>query len=87
MSGGAGRGSAMPGDSAPSFERDVKSLFKEGDRKAMSFAFDLWSYQEVRNNAEGILDQLVTGRMPCYGAWPEEQIALFRAWIETGMRA
>jgi hypothetical protein len=74
-------------DSTPSFERDIKPLFKEGDRKAMSFAFDLWSYQEVRDNAEMILDQLVAGRMPCYGAWPEEQVARFRTWTETGMRA
>jgi hypothetical protein len=22
--------------------------------------------------------------MPCYGAWPGEQVAVFRRWVETG---
>ncbi len=29
-------------NSAPSFARDIKPLFRERDREAMDFAFDLW---------------------------------------------
>jgi hypothetical protein len=30
-------------DPVPSFQRDVKLFFREGDRKRMLWAFDLWS--------------------------------------------
>jgi len=31
-----------------SFEQDIKPLFRESDRRAMDFAFDLWDYQDVQ---------------------------------------
>jgi hypothetical protein len=71
----------------PGFARDIQPLFREDDREAMDFAFDLWSYQDVRDHAQDILDRLEDGSMPCDGEWPEEQIALFRSWIEAGMPA
>ena len=43
--------------------------------------FDLWSCDDVKANAEAILGQLAGGNMPCDGAWPDEQVELFRAWI------
>ena len=69
----------------PKFERDIKPLFRESDRQAMDFAFDLWDYQDVRDNAEAILEKVEAGQMPCDGSWPEERIALFRSWTESGM--
>jgi hypothetical protein len=68
----------------PSFERDIKPLFREGDRKAMQSLFDLWSYDDVDQHADDILSQLEAGTMPCDGAWPEEQVDLVRGWIESG---
>ena len=50
----------------------------------MSFAFDLWSFQDVSSRAAEILSRLRDGSMPCDGAWPEEQVALFQRWIEAG---
>ena len=50
----------------------------------MSFAFDLWSREDVSVNADAILARLRAGSMPCDGAWPEEQIAVFRRWTESG---
>ncbi len=44
-----------------SFARDIKPLFREDDRNAMDFAFDLWDYQDVSNNADGILERLEDG--------------------------
>jgi len=74
-------------DSTPSFARDIQPLFRESDREAMEFAFDLWDFDDVRTNAQDILERLTDGTMPCDGEWPEEQLALFRRWIEAGMPA
>jgi hypothetical protein len=73
--------------SAPSFAQDIRPLFRESDRDSMDFAFDLWDYNDVSTHAEDILERLTEGSMPCDGAWPEEQIAQFRRWVEAGMPA
>jgi hypothetical protein len=70
-----------------SFEGDIKSLFREKDRQRMEFAFDLWDYEQVKENAEGILERLEEGDMPCDGAWPDGQIATFKAWMDGGTPA
>ena len=72
-------------DKPLSFEMDVQPLFSQRDHEAMLIVFDLWDVESVREHADGILEQLASGRMPCYGAWPEEQVALFRRWVESGM--
>jgi hypothetical protein len=74
-------------DSSPSFARDIRPLFRESDRESMDFAFDLWDYHDVSAHAEDILERLTEGTMPCDGEWPEEQVALFRRWVEAGMSA
>ena len=68
----------------PSFETDVKPLFTERDRRSMTFAFDLWSFQDVSEHADDILARLRDGDMPCDGAWPKAQVDLFERWIEAG---
>ena len=74
-------------DKAPSYEDDIKPLFRDMDRDSMDFAFDLWNYQDVTDNADDILERLEGGSMPCDGAWPRERIALFRRWVEAGRPA
>jgi truncated hemoglobin YjbI len=69
---------------APSFELDIRPLFTDRDRASMAWAFDLGDVVAVREHAAAILDQLAAGRMPCYAAWPAEQVAVFRRWIESG---
>jgi hypothetical protein len=78
----------MMGKSADevSFEMDIEPLFSQRDHEAMQIVFDLWDVESVREHAEAILEQVEAGRMPCYGAWPEERIALFRRWIDGGMQ-
>ena len=66
------------------FERDIRPLFRDEDVKAMSFALDLSSYDDVRENAEAIYDRLADGSMPCDAAWPADQVQRFRAWIDAG---
>jgi hypothetical protein len=67
-----------------SFERDVKPLFRERDRGAMSSYFDLWSYEDVSANADAILDQVESGSMPCDGPWDADRVETFRRWAEGG---
>ncbi len=74
----------MSQDEGPGFERDIRPLFRPGDVDAMSFAFNLGSYEDVRANAEEIYARLAEGSMPCDGGWPGEQIERFREWIDSG---
>jgi CDGSH-type Zn-finger protein/truncated hemoglobin YjbI len=78
--------SAIPGPDDPvTFAQHIKPLFRRMDRESMSFVFDLWSHSDVRTHAPEILKRLDNGTMPCDGAWPKEQIELFRRWIDSGM--
>jgi hypothetical protein len=67
---------------------DIKPLFRERDRGAMlPIAFDLWSYDDVKKNAPGILARLEDGSMPCDVAWAPEQVEVFRRWVAQGAPA
>jgi hypothetical protein len=76
-----GQPAAPPG---PSFERDVRPMFREKDRDSMRRAFDLWSLSDVQAHQDAILQRLGDGTMPCDGAWPPDHVALFQRWIATG---
>jgi hypothetical protein len=67
-----------------SYARDIRPLFRDRDVKSMEFAFDLSSYEDVRTNGEAIYAQLAAGRMPCDGAWLEENVQRFRSWLHSG---
>ena len=54
---------------AVGYEHDIRPLFREKDISSMSRAFDLGSYEDVRANAEKILERVSDGSMPCDGAW------------------
>ncbi|GAC1390254.1 MAG: hypothetical protein NVS4B11_05900 [Ktedonobacteraceae bacterium] len=71
-------------DASVSFKTHIKPLFRSMDRQSMKFVFDLWSYQDVRNHADGILQRLQNGSMPCDGAWPHEKVETFQRWVESG---
>lgn len=75
----------LPGpDEALSFATHIKPLFRPLDQRSMSFVFDLWSYDDVSTHADAIAARLQAGTMPCDGAWPAEQLAVFRRWIDGG---
>jgi hypothetical protein len=74
-------------DTPVSYERDVKPLFRETDRQSMLDSFDLWAHEDVSANAAAILGVLEAGSMPCDGAWPAEQVDVFRRWVEAGTPA
>ena len=69
------------------FARDIRPLFRDQDVEEMQFAFDLSEYDDVKAKAEAILERLSDGSMPCDGAWSDEQIELFRQWMQEGYEA
>jgi hypothetical protein len=68
----------------PSFDTDIKPLFREEDRAEMQYMFDLWSYEDVKTEADNILERVADGSMPCDTPWPAEHVAAFREWIAGG---
>lgn len=68
-----------------SFAQDIRPLFRPEDVEAMSFAFDLSSYDEVCEHAQEIYAKLADGTMPCDEPWAEDDVELFRVWIDAGM--
>jgi hypothetical protein len=67
------------------FDSTIREMFREKDRQRMEWAFDLWRYEDVKENAEGILERVEAGDMPCDEAWTAEQIETFRSWMQAGM--
>jgi hypothetical protein len=66
------------------FAQDIRPLFNDRDVGSMSSHFDLSSYDDVRANAERIYERLADGTMPCYAAWPAEDVERFRTWVDSG---
>jgi hypothetical protein len=71
----------------PSFAADILPLFRQSDIDAMLDWFDLAKYEDVKDNANLILERLEDGTMPCDAEWSSEQLALFRAWRDGGFAA
>jgi hypothetical protein len=69
----------------PTFEGDIRPLFREKDRSSMLRLFDLWSFVDVRDHASAILQVLAAGKMPCDGRWRSDDVDLFGRWIAAGM--
>ena len=85
---GGGEAAAIAMENEPMhFDEDIKPLFREGDRNAMRFAFDLWSPTTSRRTPTPSCGRLEAGTMPCDGAWPAERVAVFRRWIDAGKPA
>jgi hypothetical protein len=74
-------------DASLSFARDIKPLFRAKDRDAMVAAFDLFEYEDVAENADKIARSLRSGKMPCDGPWPGEQVDTLERWIAAGKPA
>ena len=76
-------------DEPLSFEQNVRPLFRDRDRSTMlSVAkFDLWKRDDVAEHSDAILGRLEDGSMPCDQAWSDDQVALFRRWIDAGKPA
>lgn len=71
-------------EGAPTFEGDIKSLFRERDHAAMLDFFDRWSFDDVRANADAILAAVRGGSMPWDMPWSNEKVNLFQRWVDSG---
>ena len=75
-----------------SFQTDIRPLFTDRDIRAMSAAFNLAKYEDVKGHAAKIYDRIrgIGGAvMPPPpprgdGPWPQSQIELFAKWIADG---
>ena len=75
-----------------SFQSDIRPLFTERDVHAMSKAFNLASYDDVKKHAAVIFDRIrgIGGAvMPPppptgEGFWPQSRIELFAKWMADG---
>jgi len=72
---------------ALSFASDIRPLFRDTpDVNSMKrMGLDLSSYNDVKGKADAIYARLEEGTMPCDGAWPKNQVALFKRWMDEGM--
>jgi hypothetical protein len=70
----------------PGYATDIKPMFRPRDRQSMTFAFDLYSYDDVSAHADRILERLKAGEMPCDREWPAGQVELFEQWVQTGKK-
>ena len=70
----------------PSFEADIKPLFRPRDVNVMRAVrgFDLHNYDDVKQHADAIAASL-RRNMPCDGLWPETDIVKFETWKDGGM--
>ncbi|MGB0506191.1 MAG: hypothetical protein ACPGGK_08335 [Pikeienuella sp.] len=68
-----------------SYAADIRHLFRDKDARIMRAvaAFDLHKYEDVRDNADNILNHLRVD-MPCDGLWPQSDIDRFADWIDAG---
>ena len=75
------------GSTAPvSFEHDLRPLFRDSDRRSMTFLFDLWALDDVSEHADEILERVRDGTMPCDRAWGQAEIDVLERWIAAGKR-
>ncbi len=70
-----------------SFAQDIRLLFRDKDVDEMTdvAGFDLSKHDDVRAHAQDIYERVSDGSMPCDGAWPADQIAKFKQWMDEGM--
>jgi hypothetical protein len=75
-----------------SFEGDIRPLFTDGDIRAMSKAFNLANYEDVKAHAaiihariRGIGGSVMPPAPPRgEGPWPQSRIELFAKWMSEG---
>ena len=60
------------------------SFFRERDRVAMLNFFDLWSFDDVKANADAILAAVRRGSMPNDTPWSTEKVDLLERWVDSG---
>jgi hypothetical protein len=68
----------------PTFETDIKPLFRQFDIDAMEGIIDFTDYDDVKKNADKIYNRVALGDMPCDGGWNGYKVKLFQNWMKSG---
>jgi hypothetical protein len=70
----------------PTWEDDIKGLFNDADISHMKRrGLDLSNFQDVKANAQGILDAVYSGFMPPPpNRWPQFKVDTFKQWTDAG---
>ena len=73
---------------ALSFEKDIRSLFREMDIEEMKVngPFDLSKLEDVKKHANDIYGRLSDGDMPCDASWSAANVQKFKEWVDEGMQ-
>ncbi len=50
----------------------------------MEYWGDLWSYDDVKGEADAILERIEDQSMPCDEPWDADRARLLRDWVEEG---
>ncbi len=68
------------------YEIHIRPLTRLIDRDNMSWAFDLWDYDQVKTNVDAILLRTAADMppLPYGGPWPAEWVAIFQRWKDEG---
>jgi len=72
---------------ALSFATDIRPLFRVGDVACMKPAgirLDDSGWMCVLANAQRVYGAVAAGKMPPDAPWAEEQVALFKEWMDAG---
>src|SRR5215210_895221 len=72
----------------PVFELHILPMIRATDREHMAFAFDLWDYDQLVENADQFAARVAVDMPPDEngGPWPDEWVQLFRRWMTTGFK-
>ena len=62
-----------------SFASDLRPLFRDEDVRSMTSMCDPSRDEDVKDNADGILESIENGSMPCDQTWSPEQVSTLRA--------
>ncbi len=74
---------------ALSFAKDIRPLFRTVDVNHMKqLGLDLSSYDDVKDHASDIYDQVSNGGMPPLPdrPWSQERVQTFKIWMDDGMQ-
>lgn len=75
---------------ALSFAVDIRPLFREEDIECMQgMGVDLGdaAWMCVPANAQSVYERVADGSMPPDEAWSQENVSLFKSWMDAGCPA
>jgi hypothetical protein len=79
----------QPAPAALTYSHDIRPLFRDMDIACMvprGKLLDNSAWMCTPAHAQQVFNVVSTGRMPTDGAWPPERVALFKQWMDQGLK-